>query len=68
LTDEIDQAQAAGDLYRDAALAAFRERLRGGNGSPICQGCGEAIPAARRAAQPCCRFCIDCQGALEGAR
>ena len=67
MTDEVDQAQVAEALFLRGALDRRRAAVPA---EPrftelLCRACGEDIPAARRAAVPACRFCVDCQDTLE---
>jgi phage/conjugal plasmid C-4 type zinc finger TraR family protein len=48
------------DTVIDGVLHA-RARLPTGQGSPICDACGEVIPEARRRALPGARTCVPCQ-------
>lgn len=48
------------DSVTDAVNAA-RARMPKGVGLSECEECGEAIPAARRAALPGVRTCVACQ-------
>ena len=52
--DQID------DTVSDGVLRA-RARMPTGEGEPVCVGCGEDIPEARRRALPGVRTCIACQ-------
>lgn len=52
--DQID------DSVSDAVKLA-RSQLPTGPGETHCQECGNEIPAARRAAMPGARLCVDCQ-------
>ena len=45
------------------AIERARSRLPAGESLDTCAECGEAIPAARRAALPGVRLCVDCQAA-----
>lgn len=60
----MDRAQALSerllkrDLDRQRHVLTAERRLKG---TPHCCGCGEEIPAARRAAVPSACFCIECQ-------
>lgn len=56
----IELAEARVDHERDVAVARVRARLRPGLGSACCDECGAEIPAARRAAVPAARLCVDC--------
>jgi len=71
--DEIDQAQANDELFRQSALSAHFavRRLNGGPDAidpPLsrpCCDCGEEIESARLKALPCAVRCVDCQGKKE---
>jgi phage/conjugal plasmid C-4 type zinc finger TraR family protein len=52
--DQID------DTVKDGVERA-KSRLPQGPSATHCQGCGEGIPEARRAALPGVRLCIACQ-------
>lgn len=52
--DQID------DTITDAVTAA-RTRLPSGEGSDLCDECGERIPDRRREALPGVRTCVSCQ-------
>ena len=58
--DQIDAS------VEDAANRARSEMARGESVAE-CEACGAPIPAARRAAVPGVRRCIECQGAAESA-
>ena len=67
--DEMDKAQAASEVYEDAAFKThFARRLKP---SPIlaiirnCEDCGNPIPAARIKANPEAIRCIGCQTIFE---
>ncbi len=60
VNDQID-ASIADELAR---LQALRKPLVG-ESLTHCAECGEPIPAARRAALPGVKLCIDCQGARD---
>ena len=47
------------------AIKLARSKLAKGEGLTHCEECGVAIPAARRAAIPAVRFCIDCQSVVD---
>lgn len=62
-----DDADRAPD-YNASALAAHMKRVNSaarGVGSLFCAECEEEIPAKRRAAQPGCTLCVDCQNRME---
>ncbi|EDA8652368.1 TraR/DksA family transcriptional regulator [Salmonella enterica] len=63
MSEQIDEAQALDALHRQSALERHRRRTAGDldNETGYCQSCGEPIPAARLAACPGARRCIDCQ-------
>ena len=70
MTDEIDRAtERTEELISDAlAEQARRAGLAGKNAADsaaYCDDCGDAIPAARRAAVPGCLLCVSCQAAHE---
>lgn len=48
----------------DSAIARIRGSLAGA-GADDCAECGNAIPAARRAAMPSATRCVGCQGKHE---
>ncbi|HEV7658386.1 MAG TPA: DksA/TraR family C4-type zinc finger protein [Allosphingosinicella sp.] len=52
------------DTVLDAVMGA-RARLPAGEGSEICEDCGEEIAARRRLALPGIRTCIACQSARD---
>lgn len=56
--DQID------DTVADAVKRA-RVMMPTGEGADECEECGEAIPAARRAALPGTRTCVSCQSARD---
>lgn len=67
--DDADHAALHAERERDEALA---RQLRQGRLAPrpsimngLCQDCGRAIPAARRAALPGALRCIGCQDDFE---
>jgi phage/conjugal plasmid C-4 type zinc finger TraR family protein len=62
--DIIDTAAEIEELQRNAALSA-RRIDRNAVSAEHCAGCGEDIPAPRRAAVPGCQTCAECQGVIE---
>lgn len=52
--------QQIDDSIADAVQRA-RAQLPAGPSLSHCEGCGEAIPEARRQAMPGVRLCVDCQ-------
>ena len=52
------------DTVADAVKRA-RVMMPTGEGADECEECGEAIPAARRAALPGTRTCVSCQSARD---
>lgn len=73
MSDEIDRAQALEQQLLRDALAAHQRRsaVRALPAAEFCgehlddSGCGDEIPAARRAAVPGCQLCVACQARLE---
>ncbi|WP_137822144.1 TraR/DksA C4-type zinc finger protein [Pseudomonas sp. D(2018)] len=60
----IELAEAA---QAEALQRAIDNRVRyQGESAEDCDSCGAEIPEARRLAVPGCRFCVECQGNLEG--
>lgn len=53
--------------FTEAALRAHRSGLqrRSGISAYRCEECGDAIPEARRLAEPGTQHCTDCKSALE---
>lgn len=47
------------------AVKRAQSRLPQGEGPSLCTGCGSEIPAARRAALPGVRRCVECQTAAD---
>ena len=58
--DQID------DTLKDAVHAA-RSRMPMGEGSDLCDDCGEVIPVRRREAMPGVRTCVGCQAQRDKA-
>ncbi|MCE5184632.1 MAG: TraR/DksA family transcriptional regulator [Planctomycetaceae bacterium] len=69
--DEIDRAQAATEVYQEAALLAHKRRTPPARIVPLnggardCLDCGKPIPAARLKALPNAIRCIECQNKKE---
>ena len=61
---EIEAAEAAVELEREAGIARMRAALQS-EGEDDCIGCGEPISAARKEALPSAVRCIVCQGKYE---
>jgi phage/conjugal plasmid C-4 type zinc finger TraR family protein len=62
MSDDIDQASASEEQYRQAALSDFRHRTRvQGPALRYCVVCGETIEAERRRILPGCRLCVACK-------
>ena len=59
--DQID------DTVKDAVLAA-RANMPAGEGTLLCDDCGEPIPAARREALPGVRTCVPCQSGRDARK
>ncbi|TBV10244.1 TraR/DksA C4-type zinc finger protein [Stutzerimonas kirkiae] len=67
----MDLADLAQDNdFTEAALEAYRSGLqrRSGVSAYRCDECGDAIPEARRQAEPGTAHCIECKTALEHLR
>jgi phage/conjugal plasmid C-4 type zinc finger TraR family protein len=60
----IESSGAFADAERDREIERTQAKLAQ-EGDAFCQGCGEEIPAARRAALPSATRCIECQAKLE---
>lgn len=60
----LEQASDLAQARRDDALRDARAQLQG-PGQSDCDGCGEPIPAARRAALPGAICCVACQHSFE---
>ncbi|MBL8370037.1 MAG: TraR/DksA family transcriptional regulator [Burkholderiaceae bacterium] len=70
MTDEIDRAtERTEELISDALAEQARRAGFAGktaaDSAEYCDDCGDAIPAARRAAVPGCLLCVSCQAAHE---
>lgn len=77
MADDGDRASAREEELRADALAAWRRAnpprppfakggmAAGGGGRRWCADCGEAIPAARRAAVPGVKRCVGCESDRE---
>lgn len=63
--DAADRAQELEEKHRETALFAQRSRALRPSPDIFCRCCGEEIEAARRAAVPGTRFCIDCKQEFE---
>ena len=63
--DEIDYAQERQDAELRRLITAQAYALPRGESARECLECGEPIPEDRRQAMPGCRFCVNCQEALE---
>lgn len=61
MPDDIDRAQSINEQFQADALAAHQRQARQEEAADDCIDCGESIPAARKAAMPGCRRCIECQ-------
>ena len=60
----IESSGAFAEAERDREIERAKAKLAL-EGNAFCQGCGEEIPPARRAALPSATRCIDCQTKLE---
>jgi phage/conjugal plasmid C-4 type zinc finger TraR family protein len=56
-----DEEQENAQAMVDNAIALARMMIPSGPSAKICGDCGNAIPEARREAQPGCRYCVVCQ-------
>lgn len=64
--DECEQADVFTNRYLNGEIARIKKQNDNGRESPThCAECGEAIPEARREAQPGCELCVHCQSELE---
>lgn len=62
MSDVIDDANEHAEYLLQQALVQHQRRAGSQAASAEwCEGCGEAIPEARRLAVPGCQCCIDCQ-------
>lgn len=75
MSDEVDRAQQREEEFLSDALA-HHQRRRQAAALPAAEfcgehlqdaGCGELIPAARRAAVPGCQLCVACKARTERA-
>jgi len=64
MADFADDASAAEELQREAALSAHRIN-RDAVSATHCSQCDDELPEARRKAYPGCTMCVDCQGEME---
>lgn len=67
MADEADLAQEYSDLMINEGLMSVRSQFCSIS-SMICEECGDAIPAQRRAAIPGVQTCVTCQEILEHRR
>ncbi len=64
--DNADRAQDLIDMRINNALNANKAQFAGDdNDESFCLQCGVEIPRARREAIHSCKYCIDCQSAIE---
>lgn len=66
MADVIDLANELAEWQLEQALRVHRPAVE--EASSECDDCGEQIPAARLAAVPGCRTCVDCQSIREVRR
>lgn len=64
MADFADDASAAEELQRNAALSAHRIN-RDAVSATHCVECDVALSDARRKAYPGCTMCVECQGERE---
>lgn len=62
----IEQAEAMVAKERDEKIAGIRAKLAA-SGADECEGCGEEIPAERRAVMPSATRCAPCEERRERA-
>jgi phage/conjugal plasmid C-4 type zinc finger TraR family protein len=60
----IERAEEMVAMERDTAIARIRGTMASA-GSELCEDCGDAIEAMRRAAMPSARRCASCQERFE---
>lgn len=69
MSDLIDDANEHAEHLLQQALAQHQRRAGSqATSAEWCEGCGEAIPLARRVAVPGCQRCVDCQQVHEVRR
>lgn len=69
MADLIDDANEHAEHLLQQALAQHQRRAGSqATSAEWCEGCGEAIPHARRVAVPGCQRCVDCQQVHEVRR
>ncbi len=61
MSDLVDQAAEAEEIFRQEALAGRAARAPHGAAAAQCIDCGERIPERRRRAAPGAVRCLDCQ-------
>jgi phage/conjugal plasmid C-4 type zinc finger TraR family protein len=66
--EETDIAQTLNLQMNMSAISAIQSKLGKGPSLFNCEECGEVIPEGRRLAVAGCRYCIDCQSAMEKTR
>jgi DnaK suppressor protein len=66
MTDDVERAQAAEQVFRDDALARQARRFaRRPAATPVCRGCCELIDPRRLLAVPDADRCAECQDRWE---
>jgi DnaK suppressor protein len=68
--DALDRAQAASEVYQDAAMRSFWARKAAAianahSADATCEDCGHPIPHDRLQANPQATRCVRCQGKFE---
>lgn len=63
----LERLEVEREKIREAERRQRAEAAARGSAAE-CGECGDAIPQARRKAQPGCRFCVDCQSEAERRR
>ncbi|TKU48097.1 TraR/DksA C4-type zinc finger protein [Citrobacter sp. wls714] len=64
MADFADDASAAEELQREAALSAHRIN-RDAVSATHCSECDDELPEDRRKAYPGCTMCVECLAVLE---
>jgi len=73
MADELDRAQAASEVYENAAMRSHSARRFSPSPHPSpargegvkCEDCDKPIPAARLKANPAATRCVSCQTKFE---
>ena len=68
MPDEMDRAQAASEVYENAAMRSHfscKPKIASIVTARDCEDCGNPIPAARLKANPAALRCVPCQTKFE---